>query len=648
MKKNTMSILASSLAFVSCVVLSSVVFLGRDFSDDSGTKEVSGISVDSEGLLEIGTFPQSLVSEDCTWLIPQLDAIQWTNMRGFIEYDGEQYKRVVAHPDPYSPAAYFDDGTPIVDGQTYYFKVEPIKWRVLDEDTGMVLSDQVLEAQVFSSAMKYSNEWGYSTLRSYLNNIWYDYTFTAQEKASILLESHPFDTNFGATTSHTGDDDYVFLPSGTEYMDPNLGFSNTMSFDNSRRSATTEFARATGCSFFMSNTSRYWSRSGATGASVMCVSGEDGQFSSVLSNDATIGVRPALMIDTDVLAPTEIIGEYTRGDVVIDVSNSSDYDDPRGPVPFHFEILDETWTSIILTMWHEEIPAGYQFMINHDPLTVDLYISGPDEDHQFLPASDFGISSDVVSVSLIENDLCLTMDFTMTGGQTYLFYTTIEATNANNQGQIIEDYIYLSCNADWQKIVLDYLHGEVRVDENGRFTFFFELNESRQDWTKISYNLSPRGGNGTYITHEITKEASSINSWVEIRNGVTGIDFAAVMNVSGNVISLVMVGNNGMYPLDQMWDLNIIVYNNSYEVQRIRNELVLREYSPIVVYYTSDLVEMSTTALYNIYQFEFADLTWTKIDALFVSRGTNTAYVITINNDAEGNRVFYEVLRRTL
>ncbi|MDR1698133.1 MAG: DUF6273 domain-containing protein [Erysipelotrichaceae bacterium] len=647
MKKNIMTIMASGLAFLSCLAVITVVFLERDFDQNSKTTEVSGLGIDEEGLLLMGSFPQTVVSEDCTWLIPRLDAIQTTNTRGYIEYDGEEYARVVAHPDPYSPAGYFDSGAPIVEGDTYYFKVEPIKWRVLDEDRGMVLSDKILEAKEFSEYMKYSTDWQYSSLRFYLNDQWLSNSFTQDEKDLILYSEHLGDSSFsGAYVNSTLD--YVYLPSGVEYMDPHLGFENDLGFDDARRSVATDYARATGCFFFMSNCGIYHSRSAATGGQMVCWSGEDGQINYAAANNPSIGVRPALNLDPYAFGNVNIIGEYTRGEVVVDVTGSLDLNNPRGSVSFYFEILDETWTTITYDMLDESYQYGYRFIISNNPLSLDVYLYNLGE---FISAVELDMPTDMFSISLVENDLYLTFsDLGMRGRESNLIYTAIEATNVKNRIQIIDDYIYLSCNADWQKMIINYLHGEVSVDENDCFTFFFEINEAllTQHWTRISFEMIPIDGSSPYILHSITNSNGSVG-WVEsYENGMPSLDHSSRVHLSGSTITLMMDANNEKYPLNNRWDLIISVDGNTGFPQLIRNELILRSYAPIITDYTSGVVEISTTSIYNYYGFTFGDLTWTTIEMIAVSRGTNEAFIITVENDPAADRVFYRIESRLL
>jgi len=77
-----------------------------------------------------GTYPQTVVDDSS--LISSLNSLTSTNANGYYEFEGEEYAKVVAHPYGVSirPDNKFINGSTIISLKTYYFKVEPIKWRV--------------------------------------------------------------------------------------------------------------------------------------------------------------------------------------------------------------------------------------------------------------------------------------------------------------------------------------------------------------------------------------------------------------------------------------------------------------------------------------------------------------------------------------
>ena len=75
-----------------------------------------------------GTYPQTVVDDSS--LISSLNSLT-SNANGYYEFEGEEYAKVVADPygTVYGTGYKFINGSTIQSGQTYYFKVEPIKWK---------------------------------------------------------------------------------------------------------------------------------------------------------------------------------------------------------------------------------------------------------------------------------------------------------------------------------------------------------------------------------------------------------------------------------------------------------------------------------------------------------------------------------------
>ena len=104
-------------------------------------------TIDNMTYVYYGTYPQTVVDDSS--LISSLNSLTSTNANGYYEFEGEEYAKVVAHP--YRTGYKFMNGSTIQSLQTYYFKVEPIKWRVLEEADGTytLLSEYIIDKQVF-------------------------------------------------------------------------------------------------------------------------------------------------------------------------------------------------------------------------------------------------------------------------------------------------------------------------------------------------------------------------------------------------------------------------------------------------------------------------------------------------------------------
>ena len=186
------------------------------------------------------------------------------------KYNGEDYVRV-PQADLYNNGAKtFNDGTTIVNGKTYWFKVEPIKWRVLTQNytdaenttpISYLLSEYVLSGNIsFNPDARNTNHTYYSTetnsLRPFLNEVFYADAFTAEEQALIATrtltdadldatlygQSNPNDSSVTiASTEHLN----VFAPSYYDMINTDYGFNSSSSTnDQQRRASATDFAMA--------------------------------------------------------------------------------------------------------------------------------------------------------------------------------------------------------------------------------------------------------------------------------------------------------------------------------------------------------------------------------------------------------------------
>lgn len=92
-----------------------------------------------------GVYPQSRVTDEN--IITALSKKTTTDARGYYEYNGEYYAKVKFNEA--SAVTYFNDGTRVLYGNTYYFKVERILWRVIDAKENVAISEYVLDAIPF-------------------------------------------------------------------------------------------------------------------------------------------------------------------------------------------------------------------------------------------------------------------------------------------------------------------------------------------------------------------------------------------------------------------------------------------------------------------------------------------------------------------
>ena len=174
----------------------------------------------------------------------------------YLGSDGFYYAKVTATPNSSYGSGYtFSTGDRISRNTTYYFKVEPIRWRILTTNDGkaFILCDSIIANQRYDSS---SNNYKNSDVRAWLNETFYETAFTDLQKQIILTTEVDNGTSnsgggfFPGMSENTNDK--VFLLSYNELNNSAYGLtSNAL-----RRMLTSDYARATGA-YMSTNSSNY-------------------------------------------------------------------------------------------------------------------------------------------------------------------------------------------------------------------------------------------------------------------------------------------------------------------------------------------------------------------------------------------------------
>ena len=248
-----------------------------------------------------GEYPQTLKTEDVTVDESVSDA------RGyFLGSDGKYYAKVTANP--YETGYKFADGSSVSKGTTYYFRVDPIRWRILKEEGGaaLLLCDSLLSncAYAYNSNHNYKD----SNVRAWLNGQFYESAFGELERKIInttLVDNSAASTGVASSPYFCEDtEDKIFILSFVEATSSEFGFDRSeIAYDVARRFAPTDYAKAKGLLSFKSSqkefagNSTWWLRSplfsSKTNARVVDYTGCTTAFDSKYS---AIGVLPALWI----------------------------------------------------------------------------------------------------------------------------------------------------------------------------------------------------------------------------------------------------------------------------------------------------------------------------------------------------------------
>lgn len=199
-----------------------------------------------------GLYPQTYVSDST--LIASLETLTPTEVNGWYLYGGVYYAKQNVSSLAYSSTGYhtFDDGTIIVKGNDYWFKCEPIKWKVLsstNDKTYFLTTDLCLDTFAASAYYgtvdgHYANNYKYGDTRTYLNGDFYN---TAFALGNSLIQTVTVDNSASTTAFSTNayacenTQDKVYLLS---YQD--LNNSTYFADQASRMLKSTDYSRARG------------------------------------------------------------------------------------------------------------------------------------------------------------------------------------------------------------------------------------------------------------------------------------------------------------------------------------------------------------------------------------------------------------------
>ena len=187
--------------------------------------------------------------------------------------------------NPVSTENNFSTGETIGRYETYFFKVEPLKWT---NHNGTYLCDRAIGSMAFNFN-NMSTIWANSEVRTWLNEVFYEESGLNLIKTSKSTVQN--NTTAGEITDGAGTptEDYIWLPS---YYEMNTWFSS----DTARRADSSDLTKATyGYWYKNYSTTYYWLRSAYDSYYVYYVSYYD-RIDLGTPNYFFIGVRPCFAL----------------------------------------------------------------------------------------------------------------------------------------------------------------------------------------------------------------------------------------------------------------------------------------------------------------------------------------------------------------
>ncbi len=342
-----------TLSLLLCVMM----LLGSALADVS----LTGITVSAAGnkiadytvgdVIEFGWYPQSKVTDESVISALNTEAGDNKNWTSYNYYSGTgnyddgkmtasdymRYTDIVLGENKYRGVV-FDSYRPYFTGYTssstyqddngyntntvYWFKFEPIKWRVLDPSTGMVMSETILDSQAYNNYVHYSNgeyygnsdktyyanNYAESSIREWLNNDFYNTAFSASQKemiATTTLDNSAYSTDYSKYDSATSDDK-IYLLSYADSLNTIYGFSTSDSeCDFARIGQGSDYAKSQGLGVNGYSGNSYWYLRSAGYNSfkecggVFAVRGEGCVSGSFYASRTHFGVRPALNLKSE-------------------------------------------------------------------------------------------------------------------------------------------------------------------------------------------------------------------------------------------------------------------------------------------------------------------------------------------------------------
>ena len=294
-------------------------------------------------IVQFGSYPQSEVKDQTLLLELNKLAPAWDNWINYgyywdvdgamtqtswmrytdVEYGGNKYRGVsfikyrgenIEHPEYFGMLSHQDDNGYFYN-MTYWFKFEPIEWRVLDPETGFVMSEIILDAQPFSNTFygdanegwfndiyhtNYANDYETSNIRKWLNEDFYNVAFIHGEKNEIAvttLNNDAEDIFREVFYDRNETNDKIFLLSREDVLNEDFCEFGTIE-DEIPKAKGSDYAKCQGLYVWqdpgsiIDGTSNWYLRTGdnSTGQVYFV----EGSSVTVWVQDASYGVRPAL------------------------------------------------------------------------------------------------------------------------------------------------------------------------------------------------------------------------------------------------------------------------------------------------------------------------------------------------------------------
>lgn len=332
--------------------------------------------------IEFGSYPQTKVTDEA--LLSQLDEIEkeWISYGYYsgtgysdgqmvpddymkycdVTLNGEKYRAVffdkyrgVYTPYTASPNLAYDDTYQSRNGYyintTYYFKYEPLQWRILDPQTGMILCEYIIDSQAYNNYILvdeqdvntrygdpdktyYASNWENSSLRAWLNNDFLNTAFTKAQQSKIQSLERETVSPWSSMFNSNPTTDKIALLSYQEALTKEYGLNTDYNAkDPARVKTSTDYAQCQGIEYNNHSDSvvNHWVLRTSSGSNFINIVGSNGivtnYYSDICTHETSGGIAPVLNLidisDYEVTEPLDNIS-WTFDNGCLTITGSGD------------------------------------------------------------------------------------------------------------------------------------------------------------------------------------------------------------------------------------------------------------------------------------------------------------------------------------
>ena len=292
-----------------------VIMNGESSGGGTGGESGSGGAVGDT--ITFGSYPQSEVTKDsdsATYAKLEAAAKNWVSYEYYdgemkhadidIDGDGIYDYRAICFTEKINYNISYATNT------IYYFKYEPIKWKILDRAEGLIVSESIIDSQAYSNTVyitdigvddgsglgykawndaahtTYANDYATSSIKAWLNGKFYSTAFTPEQQKSILPTIIDNSNHEAGIYRESTADNIFLLSEGEAY---------TYFDDNERSACGTDYAKSQGLF-----PEEWYLRTAAFYPDLTYAVKSDGSISfyGYIYVDGIRGVRPALRLSS--------------------------------------------------------------------------------------------------------------------------------------------------------------------------------------------------------------------------------------------------------------------------------------------------------------------------------------------------------------